>query len=36
MWVVVVGIVGLCVASLAIVVIVPHVHHLINFWRRDT
>jgi hypothetical protein len=34
LWVVV-GIVGLSVASLAIVVIVPHVHHLESFWRRD-
>jgi hypothetical protein len=35
LWVVVVGIIGLSVAGLAIVVVVPCVHHLRNFWRRD-
>jgi hypothetical protein len=34
LWVVV-GVVGLSVASLAVVVVVPHVHHLESFWRRD-
>jgi hypothetical protein len=35
LWVVVVGIVGLSVVCLAIAVVVPHVHHLRNVWRRD-
>jgi hypothetical protein len=35
LWVVVVGIVGLSVAGLAVAVVVPRVHHLECFWRRD-
>jgi hypothetical protein len=37
LWVVVVvGIIGLSVASLTVEMVVPRVHHLRNFWRRDT
>jgi hypothetical protein len=32
LWVVVVGIVGLSVAGLTLVVVVPRVHHLKDFW----
>jgi hypothetical protein len=35
LWVVVVDIVGLSVVGLTIAVVVPHVHHLSNVWRRD-
>jgi hypothetical protein len=34
LWVVVIGIVGLSVVGLTIAVVVPHVHHLRNVWRR--
>jgi hypothetical protein len=36
LWVVVVvGIVGLSVPGLTVAVVVPLVHHLRNFWKRD-